>query len=93
MKIKMNLGGQSIKLSVPEGMDPGEYAEQVAERYASQEDYSAASESGLENFRAGIGRGIVNPLRQIGNIAGAISDEEMAQYDTQDKDLLDTKTP
>lgn len=91
MKIKMNLGGQSIKLDVPEGMDPGEYAEQVAERHASQEDYSAASESGLENFRAGIGRGIVNPLRQIGNIAGAISDEDMAQYDAQDKDLLDTK--
>jgi hypothetical protein len=90
MKIKINLSGTPVTLQVPDGMDPGEFAEQVEARHMGQEDYSAASDSGFENFAAGLAQGPANIGRQIGNVVGAISDEDMAQYKSRDQDLLDT---
>lgn len=90
MKIKIDLGGQPVVLRVPEGVDPGEYAEQVESKFLGQEKYSAASDSGFENFAAGMTQGVANIGRQVGNVAGLVSDEEMARYKAQDQDLLDT---
>lgn len=90
MKIQIELSGTPVTLQVPEGMDPAEYAEQVEAQHMGQEQYSAASDSGMENFRAGIGQGMVNIGRQVGNVAGLIPDEEMAQYKARDQDLMDT---
>lgn len=94
--ITMQLEGQPVTMQVPEGMDPRAYAEQVGARHAEQEQYSAASDSGVENFQAGIGRGLsnvgrnaVNMLPYGDNIDG-FSDEDLAGKKELDSDLLDT---
>lgn len=90
MRIRINLDGTPVTLQVPEGMDPQQFAEDVEARHMGQEKYSAASDSGLENFTAGMGQGASNIGRQVGNMAGFVSDESMAQHKLRDQDLLDT---
>lgn len=46
--------------------------------------------SGLEKFTAGIGRGMVNIGRNIGNMTGFVSDEELNQANKLDQPLMDT---
>ena len=91
MKIKMQLSGQSVILQVPEGVDPQAYASQVEERHSQQEGYSAASDSGLENFAAGMGRGATNVGRQVGNVLGFVDDETIQAANARDAELLSTK--
>lgn len=97
MKIKINFGGQSLTLPVPKGMSPGDYANQVEQEYAGQEQYNAASDSSLENFRAGVGHGMVNMGKQALNMAlpdqltpEFASDKSLEAAKTRDADLLDT---
>lgn len=94
MKIKIQLDGQPVTLSVPEGMDPHQYAEQVSQRHAGQEKYTAADDSALENFSAGVGQGVANVGRNLGNIVSEkiVSDEELERADELDADLLNTKS-
>ena len=95
-KIKINLGGNDLTLQVPEGMDPGAYANSVSDKYQIQsqtdkEAYNPTNDMGsLDRFSAGAGRGVTNIGRNIGNIAGMISDEEMAKSKSLDQPLLDT---
>ncbi len=60
--------------------------------YEGAEAYGGAADpSALENFRAGIGSGMVNVGRQVGNIFGLVEDETIAEQSRLDKDLLETK--
>lgn len=90
MKIEIQLSGQSVTLDVPEGMDPIAYANQVETNHYGQEEYDAASDSSVENFKAGMGRGLTNVARQVGNIVGAVSDEDLEDAAALDQDLLET---
>ena len=47
-------------------------------------------ESALSNTLAGIGSGMVNVGRQVGNMLGIVDDEEIAKQAEMDKALLDT---
>jgi len=92
MKIQIELNGQPTTFEVPEGMDPQDYANQVEDRHYGQEQYSAASDSDLENFQAGMGQGMANIGRQAGNMVGmkGFDDEALARSADLDSDLLDT---
>lgn len=57
---------------------------------AFQEGLGAAGGSKGERFLEGMGRGIVNTGRQVGNMFGLISDEEIAEARQIDKDLMAT---
>lgn len=46
--------------------------------------------STLDRFRAGLGRGMVNVGRQLGNIVGLVEDEELAQAGQLDAPLMQT---
>ena len=65
-KIKINLGGNDLTLQVPEGMDPGAYANSVSDKYQIQsqtdkEAYNPTNDMGsLDRFSAGAGRGVTN---------------------------------
>lgn len=98
MKIRINLSGTPVTLQVPEGMDPAEYASEVEARHLAQERPNAASDSAMENFAAGVGRGVVNTGRQAVNMAlpdmitpEFASDESLREAQARDRDLLDTK--
>jgi hypothetical protein len=46
--------------------------------------------SGAQRFAAGMGQGAVNLGRQVGNMAGVVSDERMQEFAQRDQPLLDT---
>jgi len=46
--------------------------------------------TGSEKFMAGVGQGMTNIARNVGNITGFVSDEEMEQRKEQDAPLLST---
>ena len=45
---------------------------------------------GFEKFRAGVGQGMTNIARNIGNITGFVTDEEMERHKEQDAPLTST---
>lgn len=49
-----------------------------------------AGMSGFDKFAAGMGQGMTNVGRQVGNILGMVSDEELAEAKKTDQALLDT---
>lgn len=57
---------------------------------AYQEGLGAAGDTKLDRFTEGMGRGFVNTGRQVGNMFGLISDEEIAEARQIDKDLMAT---
>lgn len=50
----------------------------------------AAGQSTAENLRAGIGRGLVNIGRNVGNMMGVVSDEKIHEANAADAPLMDT---
>lgn len=46
--------------------------------------------SGLEKFTAGLGRGMVNIGRNVGNMVGLVSDTDMKEAERLDKPLMET---
>ena len=68
----------------------------VRERLATNKDFgydtapSAAGDTKLDRFVEGMGRGSVETFRQIGNIFGVISDDEIADAQKLDQDLMAT---
>jgi len=83
--------------NVPEGMP--KHAIQmraVREGIATNKDFgydeapSAAGDTKMERFMEGVGRGSVETFRQIGNIFGVISDDEIADAQNLDRDLMAT---
>lgn len=73
----------------------------IAEARARGPEYNAAKEPGnlfgiqtspnVANSLGGVGRGIKNVFRNIGNLAGVVSDDQMRDYAQNDQALLDTK--
>lgn len=49
-----------------------------------------ATQEGVRNVVAGYGRGMVNAGRSIGQLVGAVSDEEIAEADRLDAPLMET---
>lgn len=97
MKIRIKLSGVPVTLAVPDGMDPVEYANQVEATHLQQEKPSAASDSNMENFAAGVGRGASNVGRNVVNMLPmgdkipGFSDADLEAANTRDRDLMDTK--
>lgn len=62
--------------------------------YETAKDYQgelgAAGDTKLGRLQEGVGRGFVNTARQVGNMFGLISDEEIAEARKLDKDLMAT---
>lgn len=50
----------------------------------------AASESGLKNFAAGVGKAIYDTGRGLGQLVGAVSADDVKESRRLDKDLMDT---
>src|SRR3990167_7074583 len=94
MKIKMNLGGYEMTYKVPENMDPGVFADKIEATYLKDKEagmFDRVSPSNFKNLLAGIGRGMTNVVRQVGNMAGVVSDETLGSAAERDAELLDTK--
>lgn len=68
---------------IPRRVDP----QSVIKKYESDK---ASPEEGLQTFREGVGRGMVNIGRNIGNLAGMVSDESLEESERLDKPLMDT---
>jgi hypothetical protein len=61
-----------------------------AEGYRAEAPSATEGMSGLDKFRAGMGQGMTNIVRQAGNILGVKSDEELQDAAGLDRALLDT---
>ena len=59
--------------------------------HASMDANAATGQGDWHNFRTGIGRGMVDVARNVGNIMGLVDDEELAEADVLDRDLMSTK--
>lgn len=69
----------------------GKFAVSLAMENAPQEHHDATEGmSGFEKLRAGIGQGMVNVGRHVGNLVGAVSDDKIANAKERDTDLLNT---
>lgn len=87
----------TIIRNVPDDMKKHQIAQRaISEGLATNKDFgydeagSAAGETKLDRFVEGMGRGAVETGRQIGNIFGFISDDELADAQAIDKDLMAT---
>jgi hypothetical protein len=75
--------------AIKRGMAKNEdFGYEGAEAY--QEGMGAAGDTKLQRFTEGMGRGMVNTGRQVGNMFGLISDEEMTEARQLDSDLMAT---
>ena len=81
--------GRTVEIDVPEGATRVQVRNKV-EQIKAQMSSQVGQMSTLERGLAGIGQGMVNVGRQVGNIFGMISDEEMEQYRQLDAPLLET---
>lgn len=96
-KIRVQLGNRTQEFTVPKGTtekDAVAYGEKIIAQYekdAANGLFDPTSDSDFENFLAGVGRGVVNIGRNIANITGFKSDEEMEQHKIDDAALMDTK--
>lgn len=69
----------------------GQYAMQLAVANAPKETYNPVDEMGtMARLRAGIGQGMTNVVRHVGNLVGAVDDSELADAKALDKNLMDT---
>lgn len=82
---------------IPEGTNKFSIMEKaISSGLAKPEDFgqeaapSAAAESAGGRFLEGIGRGMSNVGRQVGNIVGLVDDERIEEMEALDKDLMDT---
>lgn len=85
--------GLTLNLFAPFGTDPEAFKSKVLNQYhqdAAAGLFDPTSASSFENFLAGIGRGFVNTGRNISNITGFMSDDDLRQKGATDKALLDT---
>jgi hypothetical protein len=57
---------------------------------AEVEGNPAAGQPWHENLRAGVGHGMLNVVKNVGNIAGVVDDQEIADLKARDKPLTDT---
>ena len=87
----------TIIRNVPDDMKKHAIASRaIREGLATNADFgydeagSAAGETKTERFVEGLGRGAVETGRQIGNIFGFISDDELADAKKLDEDLMAT---
>lgn len=62
----------------------------LTEAYQSQVPSATEGMSGLQKFAAGMGQGVTNIGRQIGNMVGVVSDDRLKEAAEQDRALLDT---
>ena len=94
----MQIEIRGMRFKVPEGQDPMEYAEKIDQQYIADEKagmFDAASDSTWENLKAGVGRGLTNTVRNLGNILPGekydlVSNEELEEAKRLDADLMDT---
>ena len=91
--LEVELGdGRLFQIQVPQEAGPeeiGAHIEQLKIRTEKPTDPTEGM-SGAELFLAGIGRGMTNVGRQIGNIFGAVSDEELAERRELEAPLMQT---
>lgn len=87
----------TIIRNVPDDMKKHQIAQRaIGEGLATNADFgyetapSAAGETKMDRFVEGMGRGAVETGRQIGNIFGFISDDELADAQAIDRDLMAT---
>jgi hypothetical protein len=66
----------------------GEFAQRVD--YDTNKSNPTEGMSGLDKFRAGVGKAIVDTGRGIGQMVGAVSRDEVAESRERDKALMDT---
>lgn len=96
----LRLPNGTIIKNVPDDMPKHAIAMRaIREGLATNEDFGydsgmgelgAAGDTKLGRLREGIGRGFVNTGRQVGNILGLVSDEEMEDAAELDRDLMNT---
>lgn len=82
---------QSIQAAIKQHIDGRLNKRKELQAGYEAERPTAADPSDLQNFRAGIGQGMVDTVRSVGNMVGLKSDEEVRESRRLDKDLLGTK--
>jgi len=95
--MNVTLPNGAVIRDIPEGTPKHVIAmKAIRNGMATNEDFgydtagSAAGETGGQRFLEGVGSGMVDVARNVGNLFGIVSDEEMAEADALDKDLLET---
>lgn len=63
---------------------------EAKERYDADMAQRTEDMGSIDRLRAGAGRGLVNTMRQLKNIGGAMSDEELNRLTERDQALMDT---
>lgn len=66
-------------------------AQSNADKSGANDYGSAASDSAMQNLRAGAGRGLMNVGRHAGNLVGLVGDDSLAESKSLDRDLMATK--
>lgn len=85
--------GMKLELKAPFGTDPDLFRRKVLDQYNKDAEaglFDPTSPSGLENFRAGIGMGMVNTGRNVANIIGLKSDQSVREKQETDRPLKKT---
>jgi hypothetical protein len=77
----------SKRVGYLKGADPSEYDPESPE---FREKYGAQSKSTLDNLRAGIGKGMVDTVRGVGQLVGLVSRDDIAESRRLDRDLMST---
>lgn len=70
---------------IPDSVPP-----EKAKKQYYQDKAANAPQEGLETFKTGVGRGMTNIARNVGNLVGLVSDEELEEAARLDKPLMDT---
>lgn len=84
--------GQRYQIQVPDEASEAEVLAHIEQLKVAVEPEPDVTEgmSGLERFTAGVGRGVSNVGRQLGNMLGIVPDETLAEYRALDEPLLRT---
>jgi len=92
-KVKNKRTGEIVEVNHPEGASMEEIMSFAANQPVVDEfaDYDVTQDmSGTDKFLAGIGEGMTDVGRGIGQLTGFVSDEEIAESRARDKRLMDT---
>lgn len=89
-RAEQNSAGGSLAQRIAEARQKEEALAAIAEERANEDWSPTSGQSGFDNFIAGVGQGASNIGRNLGNMVGLVSDEDLAEAKQLDEALLDT---
>jgi len=92
-KVKNKRTGEIVEVNHPEGAGMEEIVSFANKQPAADEfaDYDVTQDmSGADLFLAGIGKGMTDVVRGVGQATGLVSDDEVAEARARDEDLMGT---